>query len=62
MNVRPAAHLGMGGPLDALIELGLPLVLFAALWWWSSRAERRRKRDQKDRPRSEIHERDGGAP
>jgi hypothetical protein len=35
------AHL-ISGPLDALIELGLPLVLFAALWWWSSRKEKRK--------------------
>jgi hypothetical protein len=30
------AHI-ISGPLDAIIELGLPLVIFAALWWWSSR-------------------------
>lgn len=30
------AHV-LSGPLDALIELGLPVVLFAALWWWSAR-------------------------
>lgn len=32
----------IGGPLDAMIELGLPLVIFAALWWWSARKERER--------------------
>lgn len=35
------AHV-IGGPLDALVELGLPLAIFAALWWWSSRKEKRR--------------------
>mgnify|MGYP001559272043 CR=1 FL=1 len=32
----------LAGPLDALVELGLPLLVFAGLWWWSSRKERRR--------------------
>ena len=32
----------IGGPLDAFIELGLPLGIFAVLWWWSSRKERKR--------------------
>lgn len=36
----------LGGPLDALIELGLPLVIFAALWWWSTRSERKAKKDR----------------
>lgn len=31
----------LGGPLDALVELGVPLAIFAALWWWSSRKERK---------------------
>jgi len=30
------------GPADAIIELGLPLLIFAALWWWSARRERER--------------------
>lgn len=33
----------LSGPLDAFIEFGLPLALFATLWWWSSRKERGRK-------------------
>jgi hypothetical protein len=40
------AHL-VGGPIDALIELGLPLALFGVLWWWSSRRERK-KGDETD--------------
>ena len=35
------AHV-LSGPLDALLEVGLPLVVFAALWWWSARKEKRR--------------------
>lgn len=35
------AHI-IGGPLDAFIELGLPLLVFAVLWWWTSRKERKR--------------------
>ena len=27
----------VSGPLDALIELGLPLLVFLGLYWWSSR-------------------------
>ncbi len=34
----------ISGPLDAIIELVLPLVLFAALWWWSARKEKRNKK------------------
>ena len=30
------AHI-MSGPLDALVELGLPLAVFAGLYWWSTR-------------------------
>jgi hypothetical protein len=34
----------IAGPLDAVLELFLPLGIFAALWWWSSRKERPRRR------------------
>ena len=36
------AHV-ISGPADALIEVGLPVIIFAALWWWSARKERRKK-------------------
>ena len=36
MHYAPATHV-LSGPLDALIELGLPLAIFLALYWWSSR-------------------------
>lgn len=36
-----AAHL-IGGPLDAIVELLLPLAVFAGLWWWSARKEHKR--------------------
>lgn len=38
-----AGHI-LSGPLDALIELGLPVALFAALWWWSARKEKGEKK------------------
>lgn len=36
------AHM-LSGPIDALVELGLPLVLFAVLWWWSSRKGKKKE-------------------
>ncbi|MGH2379469.1 MAG: hypothetical protein ACRDGT_13495 [Candidatus Limnocylindria bacterium] len=36
----------LSGPLDLVIELGLPLAVFAALWWWSTRAERKAKKEK----------------
>lgn len=33
----------IGGPIDALIEVGLPLAIFAVLWWWSARKERKKQ-------------------
>jgi hypothetical protein len=36
----------LSGPLDAAIELGLPVLVFAGLWWWSTRAERKAKKDR----------------
>lgn len=32
----------IAGPIDAIVELVLPLAIFAGLWWWSSRKERPR--------------------
>lgn len=37
-----SSHL-VGGPLDIALELGLPLLVFLALYWWSSRKARRPK-------------------
>ncbi len=52
MTLLPAAHLIGNGPLDFLLEVGLPVIVFAGLWWWSARAERKRKRegDEKKEP------------
>ena len=36
------AHI-VSGPVDAIVELGLPVGIFLALYWWSSRKERRKK-------------------
>lgn len=40
----------IGGPLDALLELGLPLLVFALLWWWSTRRERRERGGERTDP------------
>jgi hypothetical protein len=37
------AHI-MSGPVDALVELGLPLAIFIGLYWWSSRKGRSKKK------------------
>lgn len=37
------AHL-MSGPLDALIELGLPLAIFVGLYWWANRKSGSKKK------------------
>ena len=54
MNYAPAAHV-LSGPLDAIIELGIPLAIFVALYWWSSRkpkakTEPRQPNGQQDQP------------
>jgi hypothetical protein len=38
-----SAHGATGTWLDEILELGLPLALFAVLWWWSTRKERKKK-------------------
>lgn len=49
LEAAALAHV-VSGPLDALIELGLPVILLVALWAWSARAERKRKsREQGER-------------
>ena len=37
------AHI-MSGPLDAIIELGLPLAVFFGLYWWSNRKSGSKKK------------------
>ena len=34
---------GATGFVDEFIELGLPLLIFAALYWWSVRKEKKKK-------------------
>ena len=46
MTLRPVEHV-IGGPLDAFVELVLPILIVAVLWWWSARAERKRKDREK---------------
>lgn len=38
----PPAHL-INGPLDAFVELALPVLIVAGLYWWSKRAEKKRE-------------------
>ncbi|HZP97208.1 MAG TPA: hypothetical protein VFC31_12890 [Candidatus Limnocylindria bacterium] len=61
MSLRPLAHLGFDGPIDAILELGIPLVVFVALWWWSARAERRRNAepDRRAEDHAEARDREG---
>ena len=40
MNFAPLAHV-IQGPLDAFIELVLPLLIVGGLYWWSKRAEKK---------------------
>ena len=40
MTFAPPAHV-INGPLDAFIELVLPLLIVGALYWWSKRAEQK---------------------
>lgn len=39
----PAAHGASGTWLDEFVELGLPLILFIALYFWSSRKAKRKQ-------------------
>lgn len=45
------AHV-LGGPLDPLIELGLPLVIFIGLYFWSSRGAGGKQRREAQRRRA----------
>ena len=38
-----SAHGATGTWLDEIVALGLPVVLFVALWWWSTRKEKKAK-------------------
>lgn len=50
MMLRPPAHGVYAGPLDAFVDLGLPLIALLVLWAWSRRG--RRKRDEAERRRA----------
>lgn len=41
MFASVSAHGATGTWLDEIVALGLPVVLFAALWWWSTRKEKK---------------------
>ncbi len=42
MTAAPLAHI-IQGPLDALLEFGVPLIILGAMWAWSKRAEKDHK-------------------
>ncbi len=42
MIAAPVGHI-ISGPLDALLEFGVPVLILVALWAWSKRAEKDRK-------------------
>ena len=37
------AHV-ISGPVDAAVELGVPIAIFIALYWWSNRKEKAKKK------------------
>lgn len=45
------AHVG-GGQFDLVIELGMPLLIFVALFFWSSRGPGRAQRREAERRRA----------
>lgn len=47
MSATALAHV-LAGPLDLLIELGLPIVVLVVLWAWSARAERQKRKETRD--------------
>lgn len=50
MNPAPLAHV-ISGPLDAFVELLLPVLIVAGLYWWSKRAEKRAARKREEGPK-----------
>ena len=47
-----AAHGVTGTWLDEIVEIGLPLVLFIALYVWSSRKEKKARRQKPPEPKA----------
>lgn len=37
------AHV-ISGPVDTIVELGVPIAIFIALYWWSNRKEKAKKK------------------
>jgi hypothetical protein len=50
------AHGVTGTWLDEILELGVPLALFAGLWWWSTRKEKKKAKAAQvaDRARAAV--------
>lgn len=51
-----SAHGASGTWVDEVIELGIPLIVFAVLWWWSTR-----KQKDKRKPGGATKEREEGS-
>src|SRR5437870_10655420 len=49
-----STHGVTGTWLDEILELGVPLVLFAGLWWWSTRKEKKRSGGAAPGPREGL--------
>lgn len=49
MIFAPAAHV-LNGPLDAFVELLLPVLIVAGLYWWSKRAEKKAAKKRGEGP------------
>jgi hypothetical protein len=49
-----AAHGVTGTWLDEILELGVPLVLFAGLWWWSTRKEKKKSEAAQSAERAPV--------
>ncbi len=50
MSAAPLAHI-IQGPLDAILEFGVPLVILVALWAWSKRAEKDKTKEDDPKTR-----------
>jgi len=37
------AHV-ISGPVDTIVELGVPIAIFIALYWWSNRTEKAKRK------------------
>lgn len=50
MNATAFPHVLGTGPLDLLLEVGIPVIVLVVLWAWSARAERGKRNRTSDEP------------